>query len=176
MSDFSRISRQVARHLFTTQELIGEERMYDAISIRVASLLKQYPCVGANYEAITEPDKTFFDGGVAFLVASDLYEEIRREGSNVDSSTGSVITKKKQKDLEITYGSTTSTSSGSSGSGNGIAQDYWERGWELLKGIDCITVTPLDGFTIELVQPYSTLSPVAPVDCEDWARIRGLLD
>jgi hypothetical protein len=177
MADYSAIAQQVATLLAKDELTFDEEDLYRAICLKDIWIRRRWTGVG-TYESLTGDDKFLYDMGLAYLVASAIYEWIVRgsSSSNVVAETGQVVLRKKQKDLEIQYSDPSRALSSSSSSGASLSETYYTEGWKILRGVTGIGyTTPLDteGVTIFL-QPTSILSPVIGTD-EEWAIARGLM-
>lgn len=110
----------------------SDEARYDRHSAAVvAQLLLMYPCIGADYEDLTGDELIAFDEAAGYLLAARLL------GITGFSGTGdSIVSKVKQRDVEVTYAVSASATSSS--------DDYITLGWTALKRIRCVTQTPID--------------------------------
>ena len=118
----------------------AQSARYDRHSAAVVSeLLLAYPCIASSYATISAQDKAAFDSAAGYHMAARLIGLTGFSGG----STGGVVNKVKQRDIEYTYSiSATATTP---------KQDFIVAGWNALRGVRCVTVTPLDtpaGFAV----------------------------
>jgi hypothetical protein len=176
MADYSAIAQQVATLLAKDELTFDEEDLYRAIRLKDIWIRGRWTGIG-TYESLTGDQKFLYDMGVAYLVASAIYEWIVRgsSSSNVVAETGQVILEKQQKDLRIKYSDPSRALSSSSSTGASLSETYYTEGWKILRGVTSIGyTTPLDteGVT-HFIQPTSILSPQNVTD-EVWTIYRGL--